>query len=71
VISKRELLEDNVDFYTNKFKNVDPIPVPEFWGGYNVDPIEIEFWQGRQSRLHDRLLYTKTDQNWKITRLAP
>ena len=45
---------------------------PENWGGYSVSPTRIEFWQGRESRLHDRFLYTlQSDQSWKIERLAP
>jgi len=49
------------------------VPLPSFWGGYRVEPVEIEFWQGRKNRLHDRFLYTKTvDSNkWAIERLAP
>ncbi|MEM8680178.1 MAG: pyridoxamine 5'-phosphate oxidase [Planctomycetota bacterium] len=48
-----------------------PIPVPENWGGYRLDPKEIEFWQGRESRLHDRLVYQRTANGWTIVRLAP
>ena len=44
---------------------------PAHWGGYRLMPVEIEFWQGRANRLHDRLLFKKTDQGWNITRLAP
>ena len=44
---------------------------PPHWGGYRLNPVEIEFWQGRENRLHDRLLFSKTDQGWRITRLAP
>jgi len=49
------------------------VPIPSFWGGYQVQPAEIEFWQGRQNRLHDRFLYTKneTAEGWNIERLAP
>jgi pyridoxamine 5'-phosphate oxidase len=47
------------------------IPVPHYWGGYRVRPDAIEFWQGRKSRLHDRLLYTKRDGAWSRVRLAP
>lgn len=49
------------------------VPIPSFWGGYRVEPVEIEFWQGRQNRLHDRFLYTRNElaDGWKIERLAP
>jgi len=49
------------------------VPIPSFWGGYRVEPVEIEFWQGRQNRLHDRFLYTRNESagGWKIERLAP
>ena len=46
-------------------------PRPPHWGGYRLLPEAVEFWQGRTSRLHDRLLYTKQDRTWKIERLAP
>ena len=47
------------------------IPRPKHWGGYVVKPVAIEFWQGRPSRLHDRLLYTSIEGGWKLERLAP
>lgn len=47
------------------------VSLPSFWGGYRVEPTEIEFWQGRKSRLHDRFLYTKEDESWSVERLAP
>ena len=49
------------------------VPLPSFWGGYRVEPVEIEFWQGGQNRLHDRFLYTKHEgtDSWTINRLAP
>ena len=49
----------------------DRVPLPDFWGGYRVAPAAIEFWQGRPSRLHDRLLYTKAGDAWKRERLSP
>jgi len=48
-----------------------PVPLPPFWGGYRVAPETIEFWQGRKSRLHDRLLYTQHADTWVRSRLAP
>jgi pyridoxamine 5'-phosphate oxidase len=49
----------------------DDVPRPSFWGGYRVDPITVEFWQGRQHRLHDRFLYERTGRGWTIRRLSP
>ncbi len=48
-----------------------PIPCPSFWGGFRLKPERIEFWQGRENRLHDRILYTLRDGAWQISRLAP
>jgi pyridoxamine 5'-phosphate oxidase len=48
-----------------------PVPRPSFWGGYRLVPARIEFWHGRQNRLHDRLRYTRGDEGWRIERLAP
>ena len=47
------------------------IPCPPFWGGWRLQPLQIEFWQGRESRLHDRIVYTKENGAWRIARLAP
>lgn len=71
VISSRSLLETEFQKLKNKFKNKE-VPLPSFWGGYRVVPNEIEFWQGRRNRLHDRFQYTlQGDGNWTIERLAP
>lgn len=70
VISSRKMLQMQIEKMKEKFKKGD-IPLPDFWGGYRVIPSRIEFWQGRESRLHDRILYTKNDQGWHIERLAP
>lgn len=45
--------------------------MPEFWGGVRIRPETVEFWQGRESRLHDRFLYTREGDSWKIERLSP
>ena len=58
-----------VDFL--KESNNKPINRPEYWGGYRVSPIKIEFWQGRPNRLHDRILYSLEKDTWKIERLQP
>ena len=56
--------------FENKFKNK-LIPYPNFWGGYIIHPNSIEFWQGRSSRIHDRILYKKEKNKWNINRLYP
>lgn len=69
-IVSREELEKKVEFYNEKFATIE-VPRPKHWGGYIVDPIKFEFWQGRPNRLHDRLIYNKIGKNWKISRVAP
>ena len=69
VIENRNLLEKNLQLYTDRFNG--NIPTPEHWGGYIVEPTCIEFWQGRSNRLHDRIVYNMENNNWKIERLAP
>jgi pyridoxamine 5'-phosphate oxidase len=70
VINSRTILEENVAAFKSKFET-EKITRPDFWGGYAVQPTVIEFWQGRSNRLHDRLQYTKLDNDWKLERLAP
>ena len=71
VISSRSILEMKLAEIKQKFKE-GKVPLPDFWGGYKIKPTSFEFWQGRQSRLHDRLIYEKdTADDWKIARLAP
>lgn len=70
VITTREILDENVTKFSAQFG--DAIPRPPHWGGFRVKPEMIEFWQGRSSRLHDRIRYTKSAENaWIIERLAP
>ncbi len=71
VVPNRQTLENQLKTLEDKFKNKS-IPRPEFWGGFIVKPIEIEFWQGRANRLHDRIRYQlQSDFNWKVERLSP
>lgn len=71
VISSRSLLEAKFAEMKQRFAHGE-IPLPNFWGGYRIVPSRIEFWQGRESRLHDRFLYTREgDESWRIERLAP
>ncbi len=71
VIANREILEERARQIEKKYENLKSLPKPKQWGGYKVEPYLIEFWQGRTSRLHDRVVYTRTDSGWKIGRLAP
>ena len=71
VIASREIIEKNITTYTEQFSGKD-ISRPPHWGGYIVKPTVIEFWQGRPSRLHDRIRYSKVKEgSWQIDRLAP
>jgi len=69
----RAMLEQQVRDVEERFNGTEHIPVPEFWGGLRVKPEMVEFWQGRESRLHDRFKYTRDsyDGPWKIERLNP
>ncbi len=70
VISSRNMLQMQIEKMKEKFAK-GSVPLPDFWGGYRVVPTQIEFWQGRESRLHDRILYTQENKEWTIQRLAP
>lgn len=69
-IPNRNYLERKFEDYKKDFKGRE-VPLPPFWGGYKLLPEYFEFWQGRDSRLHDRILFVKEDDGWKIVRLAP
>ena len=70
VIPNREFLEKKFQEEKEKYKGSD-IPLPEYWGGYKVTPDYFEFWQGRESRLHDRICYERKGSGWRISRLSP
>lgn len=70
VIDSRALLMNKMAELKAKFKGGE-VPLPSFWGGYRVRPVRVEFWQGGKGRVHDRFLYTRTENGWSIDRLAP
>lgn len=70
VVNSRKFLEMKWDEMKRKFADGE-IPLPSFWGGIRVVPTEVEFWQGRENRLHDRFRYTRSGDAWTIERLAP
>ena len=69
-IPDRGVLETKEKELQEKFQGKE-VPRPEHWGGYELKPNRLEFWQGRQSRLHDRIVYERTNQQWSRKRLAP
>ena len=71
VIANREELEAREAHVAEEFGAQDPLPRPDNWGGYILKPHRLEFWQGRPSRLHDRIVYELEGQDWKRSRLAP
>jgi pyridoxamine 5'-phosphate oxidase len=71
VIPSREYLEEALEALQKSYEGKE-IPRPDYWGGFLVRPVSVEFWQGRPNRLHDRLRYTlETDLSWRLERLAP
>jgi len=69
-ISSRNILQSQFESMKQKFSSGE-VPLPDFWGGYRVIPRTIEFWQGRESRLHDRFIYQRKKDGWTISRLSP
>lgn len=70
VIPNRGALDARFREHEERFRGSD-VPLPPYWGGYRLVPRTIEFWQGRADRLHDRLLFTREDRGWSVSRLAP
>lgn len=73
VIAARAVLDERLAELERRWPPGTPVPLPQFWGGYRLVPLVVELWQGRPSRLHDRLRYSRlgVDEPWSIERLAP
>lgn len=71
VVSDRDVLESRSAQLQEQYAGADALPLPPFWGGYRLRPDRLEFWQGRESRLHDRIDYVLENEHWNIQRLAP
>jgi len=72
-LASREILDERVREHGHVFEGQEQIPVPPFWGGARVVPVEMEFWQGRENRLHDRFQFTRqgSQSAWEVKRLYP
>ena len=71
VVASREALEDRYAKEAARFPEGTEVPVPPYWGGFRVQARTVEFWQGRENRLHDRLRYVRSGGGWSVERLAP
>ena len=69
-LESREIFDAEYEATEERFAGV-TVPRPPFWGGYRIEPTRVEFWYGRTSRLHDRILYLREGSRWKVTRLYP
>jgi pyridoxamine 5'-phosphate oxidase len=70
VIQSRQQLESGLREVKARFATGD-VPLPPYWGGYRLRPEQVEFWQGRENRLHDRIRYARDGDGWKVQRLSP
>jgi pyridoxamine 5'-phosphate oxidase len=71
VLASRADLEGRYADLERRWPEGTQVPMPDFWGGYRLRPEQMEFWQGRPSRLHDRFRYTRKQGGWEVSRLAP
>ncbi|MGH3621823.1 MAG: pyridoxamine 5'-phosphate oxidase [Sciscionella sp.] len=71
VVPGRGTLDNALAKINRQFADVDSVPVPPHWGGWRIRPVSVEFWQGRQDRMHDRLRFTHRGEGWQVQRLAP
>ncbi len=71
IISSRLVLEQRLEELMQRYPEGTDVPYPAHWGGFELRPTKVEFWQGRPSRLHDRICYIQIDQRWHKQRLAP
>ncbi len=71
-VADRKVMEQKFDQLQSRYPSDSPVPTPTFWGGYEITAEHIEFWQGRASRMHDRIVYSRDDNNnWQTKRLLP
>jgi pyridoxamine 5'-phosphate oxidase len=70
VVGSRKALDDRVPELERRYPG-DDVPLPPYWGGFRVAPDAIEFWQGRENRLHDRIRYLRDGERWRVERLSP
>jgi pyridoxamine 5'-phosphate oxidase len=70
-LADRAALDRPLDEIRSRFEGTEDVPRPDFWGGFVLRPVTIEFWQGQQARLHDRFLYWRDGEGWRALRLAP
>jgi pyridoxamine 5'-phosphate oxidase len=73
VVRDRRVLDDALAAITQRFADDEPVPVPGHWGGWRIQPEQVEFWQGRADRMHDRLRFVldPVDRTWAVRRIAP
>lgn len=71
VVAGRRDLDNALSAVQRRFADVEEVPAPPHWGGWRLSPRTVEFWQGQQDRLHDRLRYVRTEDDWRIERVAP